>query len=571
MKPVSELIAVARGRAKAELALKNARVFNVFTGEFVEGDVAVVEGYVAGVGTYSGHREVELGGAFVTPGFIDSHVHIESSMVSPAEFAKIVAASGTTTVVADPHEIANVLGTAGVRYMLEATEALPVTVYIMLPSCVPATGLETAGAALEAEDLAEFIGHPRVLGLGELMDWAGVLAREDRVLAKLALAEGKLVDGHAPGLQGAELTAYAAAGARSDHECATPAEALARLRQGMYVMLREGTAAKNLLDLLPAINRHTARWCLLATDDRHPADLVGLGHINHLVGLAVAAGADVAAVLQMATINAAGYLGIRDLGAVAPGYRADLLVLDNLTDWRPAQVYKAGRLIAEKGRLLVEPPPRIAGAEVRRTVRLGEAGPAALHIPARSSRARVMGLIPRQLITTALEIPVPAEKGGFVPDPARDIAKIAVFERHRGSGRVGVGLVQGFGLKEGALASTIAHDSHNLIVVGVSEPDMLLAVREVAEMQGGLAIVRRGRVLGSLALPLGGLMSGQDIYAVHSALLRLHALAGELGVPPGQDPFMQLSFLSLPVIPELKITDRGLVDVRKAAIVPVSL
>lgn len=571
MKPVANLITVAQGQVKADLVLKNAQVFNVFTGEFVPGDVALVQGYIAGVGKYSGRQEIELDGSFVTPGFIDSHVHMESSMVRPAEFSRILAASGTTTIVADPHEIANVMGAAGIRYMLESTEGLPVTVYFMLPSCVPSTRLETAGAVLEAEDLAEFISHPRVLGLGELMNYAGVLTRDEKVLAKVTLAEGKLIDGHAPGLTETELAAYAAAGARSDHECATPSEALARLRQGIYVMLREGTAAKNLLDLLPVVDRYTARWCLLATDDRHPADLIGLGHINHMVRLAVGSGTDVATVLQMATINAAGYLGIRDLGAIAPGYRADLLVFENLTGWQPSQVYKEGRLVAEKGRSLFMPPVLDKDDMVRRTMRLGEVNGAVLKIPASSPKARVIGLTPHQLVTAMLEMPVPVVDGGFVADPAQDIVKIAVFERHRGSGKVGVGLVKGFGLAEGALASTVAHDSHNLIVVGTSDTDMLLAAREVERMQGGLAIVRHGTVLGALALPLGGLMSEQDIYAVQSELAELHRLARDLGIPDGQDPFMNLAFLSLPVIPDLKITDQGLVDVRKFAIVPVSL
>lgn len=570
MKPLHELIAVARGLKRADLVLKNAHVFNVFTGKFNVGDVAVTCGYIAGIGEYSGQEELDLSGKYLTPGFIDGHVHIESSMVSPSEFARMVIPAGTTTVIADPHEIANVVGLDGLRYILEASEGLPVNVYVMLPSCVPTSILETSGAKLTAKELARFIGHPRVLGLGELMDYPGVLRQDEGVFAKIRLAEGKQIDGHAPGLTGKELTAYINASIGSDHECVTPGEALEKLEQGIYIMLREGSAAKNLLDLLPIIDRFTARRCLFATDDRHPADLINLGHINHMVKMAVEAGIDLPTVLQMATINAATYFRLNDLGAIAPGYRSDLLVFEDLNSWRPAMVFKDGRIAAQNGKALFD-GRFIGDSVVRNTVRLGIIDPAKLKIPAYSATARVIGLVPHQIVTIALELAVPVVDGEFKANPAQDILKLAVFERHCGTGNVGVGLVSGLGMRTGAIASTIAHDSHNLVVVGASDEDIILAAQEIERMQGGICIVNNGRVLGSLPLPLAGLMSENDIYALQTELALLQNMARELGIKLEYDPFMTLAFLSLPVIPALKLTDKGLVDVDKFALVPVSV
>jgi len=570
MKPVKDLIEVALGKKPADLVLKNAKVFNSFTGEFMTGDVAVVNGYIAGIGSYAGKEEVDLKGAFVTPGFIDGHVHIESSMVSPAEFARALVPVGTTTAVVDPHEIANVTGTAGIRYMLEASSNLPINIYLMLPSCVPATSLENAGAVLTARELSEFINHPRVLGLGELMDYPGVLNTTAEMLAKLAIAEGKLIDGHAPGITGKELSAYIAAGVTSEHECTTAEEARERLTRGMYLMLREGSATKNLLDLLPAVNRYTAARCLFVTDDRHPEDLIKLGSINHMVKLAVKAGMDVATVLQMATINAANYFRLYDLGAVVPGYRADLLVFEDLEEFKPVKVYKDGKLVAEKG------TPLFAGyvvddREVRNTMRLKDIDPDKLKIPAHSKKARVIGLIPHQIVTKKLELEVPVEGGFFKTAPAKDIAKLAVLERHNYTGNVGVGLIKGLGLKKGAIASTVAHDSHNLVVAGIEDEDILLAVEELKRIGGGLTVVADRQVLGSLPLPIAGLMSDKTIYEVQEELEKLHRIVRSLGVAEEFDPFMTLAFLSLPVIPELKLTDLGLVDVKTFSLVPVSL
>lgn len=570
MKPISDLIAVAQGKTLADVVLKNAQCFNVFTGQFETGDVAIIGGYIAGVGKYDGQQEFDLTGKFITPGFIDGHMHIESSMVSPAEFAKVVVPAGTTTLLADPHEIANVAGEKGIQYVLDATTGLPLNIFVMLPSCVPATGLETSGATLTAMELEKFIKHPQVLGLGELMDYPGVLRQDQEVLAKIEMARGKLIDGHAPELTGPKLTAYIAAGIGSEHECVTPAEALERLGQGMYIMLREGSAAKNLLNLLPMVNHRTSRWCMFATDDRHPGDLIALGHINHMVKMAIEWGIDVGTAVQMATINPATYFGLKGTGAVAPGYHADLLVFDDLTSWKPSMVFKAGKIVAEKGKAVFS-TPKIADEEIRHTMNLGKLDSSKLQIKASSSWARVMGLVPHQLITNSLEIQVPTLNGQFVQDISQDILKLAVFERHHATGNVGVCLLQGLGMRAGAIASTVAHDSHNVVVIGANDADMMLAVEELSKIQGGIAIVNQGKVLGSLSLPLGGLMSDQDIHTVHKQLEELHHIAADLGVRSCYDPFMTLAFMSLPVIPKLKLTDKGLVDVEKFAVVSVGI
>ena len=569
MKPIARLIDTALGRCEPDLVLKNAAVFNVFTGKSAIADVAVTGGYIAGVGDYSGPQEIDVSGRLLTPGFIDAHIHLESSMISPAQFARVVVPSGTTTVIADPHEIANVLGTEGLQYMLDVTEGLPLAVYFMLPSCVPATELEHAGARLNADDLAVFLQHPRVLGLGEMMDFPGLLAKRGDILAKIARFQAGRIDGHAPGLTGRELAAYIAAGVRSDHECTTAAAAKERLAQGMAIMLRQSSASKNLLDLLPAVTAHTLPQCMLATDDIHPEDLIELGHINHAVRLAIDAGTDMAWVLKMATINAAAYFGLTDIGAVAPGYRADLLVFDNMADWKPAMVFKDGRLVARDGAALFEAP--CGQAAVRSSMCLGTPDRAKLRIPASSPVARVIGLLTGQLATAMLELPVPVAAGEYVADPARDILKLAVWERHHRTGCVGAGLLQGFGLKSGAIATTIAHDSHNLIVVGTNDDDMLLAVEETARIGGGIVLIQGGEVLKTMPLPIAGLMTDQDVYQVRQDLQDLRSIARSMGITADYDPFMALSFVSLPVIPAAKLTDMGLVDVNRSIIVPVAV
>ena len=569
-KMMQRLLAAASGREEADVVLKNAQVFNVFTGEFEAGDVALCGAYIAGIGKYKGKQEMDLTGRYVTPGFIDGHMHLESSMVTPGEFARAVVPQGTTAVVADPHEIANVSGLAGIEYLLEASEGLPCSVYVMLPSCVPATHLETAGARLEAEGLAKLAKHPRVLGLGEVMNYPAVVHGEAAMLCKLRLFEGRPVDGHAPGLSGLALNAYAAAGIHSDHECATAEEGKARLARGLHLMLREGSAAHNLLDLLPAVTAQTLPRCLFVTDDRHPADLLQQGHVNHLVRLAVEAGLKPAWALQMATWNVAQYFRLPRLGAVAPGYQADLLVFEDLVSWRPAQVWKQGQLAAEKGKPLFAVKKTDAAA-VRQTVRLASLESANLQVPAHGEKARIIDLMPGQIVTGGCELALPVKEGCFTADAAQEVVRLTVWERHQGSGRIGSGFLRGLGLRKGALASTVAHDSHNLIVAGVSEADMLAAVREVQRLGGGLAAVADGEVLASLALPLGGLLSEQPLEEVQRQLGALHAAARSLGVKKEHDPFMTLAFLSLPVIPRWKITDLGLVDVDLFQIVPVSL
>lgn len=569
-KIMQRLLAAASGREEADIVLKSAQVFNVFTGEFETGDVALCGAYIAGIGAYKGKQELDLTGKFVTPGFIDGHMHLESSMVTPGEFARAVVPQGTTTVVADPHEIANVSGLAGIEYLLEASEGLPCSVYVMLPSCVPATHLETAGAKLEAEELAHLANHPRVLGLGEVMNYPAVVQGEAAMLRKLRLFEGRPVDGHAPGLSGLALNAYAAAGIHSDHECATPEEGKERLARGLHLMLREGSAAHNLLDLLPAVNAQTVSRCLFVTDDRHPGDLLQQGHINYLVRLAVEAGLKPAWALQMATWNVAQYFRLSRLGAVAPGYQADLLVFEDLVSWRPVQVWKQGQLVAENGTSLFE-VEKTEAAAMRQTVRLAALEAQKLQVEALGEKARVIDLVPGQIVTGGCELALPVKNGYFIADVAQDVARLAVWERHQGSGRVGTGFLRGLGLRKGALASTVAHDSHNLIIAGVSEADMLVAARAVQGLGGGLAVVADGEVLASLALPLGGLLSERPLEEVQRQLEVLHEAARLLGVKKEHDPFMTLAFLSLPVIPKLKLTDRGLVDVELFQLVPVSL
>ncbi len=567
---LEKIIDVALGRIPADLVIRNARVFNVFHGRFTEGDVAVADGLIAGVGRYRGTAEYDAGGGYLTPGLFDGHVHIESGLASPLEFTRTLAALGTTTIVADPHEIANVAGLDGLRYVLEATEDCPVNVYVMLPSCVPATPLERGGAKLTADDLAPFLKHPRVLGLGEMMNYPGVLYKDPEVLAKLRLSRGGQIDGHAPGLAGAELTAYAAAGIRNDHECSTVEEAEDRLARGMAVMLRQGSAARNLLNLLPAVNAFTAPFCFLATDDRHTEDLLHQGHINHLLRLAVGQGRlDPALALRLATLNGPIHFGLRNLGAIAPGYRADLALFPDLENFVPSRVWKDGRLVAEEGQCLWPATQKVDEKAVRAGLKLGEVGPKAFRVPATGSNLRVIGLVPRELVTEHLVFSPTPVGGEYVADPAADLAKMAVLERYRGSGHIGLGFLKGLGLKRGAVATTVAHDSHNLVVAGMDDDDLALAVAEIKRLGGGLAVVADGRVLGGLALPLGGILSDLPMAGIAARLVELQGAVRGLGLAEGVDPFMTLAFMALPVIPKLKLTEAGLVDVDRFEVVPL--
>ena len=560
------LIAVARGDQPADLLLQNAQLVNVLSGEIHPADIAIHDGWVVGWGDYRAQQVVDLGGRYVCPGLIDAHMHLESSMVQPAEFARAVVPHGTTAVICDPHEIANVLGLDGVRYILAASEGLPLRVYVMAPSCVPATHMETAGAELTAADIETLWQQERVIGLAEMMNYPGVLFRVPAVLAKIRAAQGRPIDGHAPGLRGLDLNAYIAAGVRSDHECTDLDEARAKLRRGMHILIREGTTARNLHALLPLVTAQNARQCHFCTDDRHPDTLLTEGHIDDIVRQAIAAGLDPVTAIRMATLHTAELFRLWDLGAVAPGYRADLLVLDDLETVQVAQVYAGGQLVAEKGRFL---PPRAdrPAAPIRSGVRV-DAAALDFTIPADGEVARVIGVIPGQIVTEDRRLRPTIADGVVVADPDRDLLKMAVIERHRGTGNVGLGLVQGFGLRQGAIASSVAHDSHNIVVIGASDEAMRAAVAAIVEMGGGQVVVADGQVRAACPLPIAGLMSDQPLEQVRDQVAALTGAAHALGCPL-PDPLMTMSFLALPVIPTLKLTDKGLVDVGRFDFVPL--
>lgn len=563
---LAAVLAVARGEAPADIVLKGGFVFNSFTGEWETGDVAIAGTTIAGIGIYSGQKEIDVTGKYVTPGLMDAHLHIESTMVAPRELAKILLLNGVTTIFADPHEIANVLGCAGIELMLAETEDMPLDVFFMLPSCVPATDMETGGAVLTAAKLEPLVSHERVLGLGEMMNYPGTICGADAVLDKLALNGCALCDGHAPGVSGKALNAYLAAGITSDHEATTADEALEKLRRGAYLMLREASGAHNLLDLLPAVTPLNCRRCCLATDDRHLDELVSEGSINYLIEIGAAHGYAVEQLLQMATLNTAERFRLYDRGALAPGYKADISIFDNLVNFQPQLVIKNGAVIVNKQKLLWQSPPLLSAPA--NTMRLENVHKQQLQIPARpGKKARVIRIVPEQILTEA-DYMLPEVQAGFVvSDTRRDILKLAVWERHGGNGNTGVGLVHGFGLKRGALASTVAHDSHNLIVVGADDRDMLAAAVALQEVGGGLAVVADGEVKALLPLPLAGLMSDQNTEFVQHKLQQLHFWAAELGVPENVNAFNCLSFLALPVIPRLRLSDKGLVDVDQFALV----
>ncbi|WP_293726813.1 adenine deaminase [uncultured Phascolarctobacterium sp.] len=560
------LLAAARGDEPADLVLKGGFVFNGFTGEWEVGDVAIIGDTIAGIGSYKGKKELDVTGKYVTPGLMDAHLHIESTMVAPRELAKILLLNGVTTIFADPHEIANVLGTEGIELMLAETETMPLDVFFMLPSCVPATVMETSGAMLAADALAPLLAHERVLGLGEMMNYPGAIHGAPEVLDKLFLVDGGLCDGHAPGVSGQALSAYLAAGISSDHEATTAEEAEEKLRRGAYLLLREASGAHNLLDLLPAVTPLNSRRCCLSTDDRHLDELVSEGSINYLVEIGVAHGYAVEQLLQMATLNTAERFRLYDRGALAPGYRADINVFNNLVNFQPQLVIKDGTVVVSKQKLLWQSPPLLA-APVN-AMRLEDVRAQQLQLPAQAGRrARVIRIVPEQILTELRFREPLIQNGLVVSDTERDIVKLAVWERHGVNGNVGVGLVQGFGLKRGALASTIAHDSHNLIVAGVNDEDMLTAAVALQQVGGGLAVVVDGEVKVLLPLPLGGLMSDQNTEFVQHKLQQLNFWASELGVPENVNAFNCLSFLALPVIPSLRLSDKGLVDVDKFALV----
>ncbi|OGO76778.1 MAG: adenine deaminase [Clostridiales bacterium GWB2_37_7] len=555
------MIDVAMGKVKAQLVFKNINVVNVFTEEIYKADVAIHDGYIAGIGEYSGAVELDMEGKYICPGFIDGHVHIESSMVTPAEFARAVIPRGTTTVVADPHEIANVKGIAGIKYIIEGSENIPLDVFIMLPSCVPATPFENSGSVLKAEDLLELINHPKVLGLGELMDFPSVITCEKNIINKIVLAKNahKMMDGHAPGISGKELNAYILPGVRTEHECSTAEEAAERLRLGMFIMLREGSAARNVINLLPAVNAATLSRCLFCTDDRHPEDILNHGHIDNNIRIAVQNGFNPIKAIQMATINAARCYNLPNIGAVAPGYKANVVILNDLENIDIFQVYKKGRLIAENGKALFD-LRSINDSRMRNSVNIKRLERDSFEMENINGLANVIGLMPHSLVTSRLKLNVVCKDGAYIDEYGIKLLKIAVVERHHQTGHIGLGLVKGMGLQNGAIASTIAHDSHNIVVIGDNDDDMLCAVNHLQSIGGGICIASHGEVLHSLALPIAGLMSDLSLEEVHIKLKQMLTTAYSMGVSKEYDPFMTLAFLALPVIPELKITDLGLFD-----------
>lgn len=561
-KRIEKIINIARGVEKADLVIKNASIVNVLSEEIHMDDVAIADGIIAGIGKgYKGENEIDINGAYLSPSFIDGHVHIESSMLLPSEFAKAVVPAGTTTLIIDPHEISNVLGLHGISFMREAVQNLPLDVYTMLPSCVPATPFETSGFDLNSYDLSLLIDKPWVLGIAEMMNFPGVLNIDKNVMSKLELAKskGKRIDGHAPCLEGKDLCAYVASGVTSDHECTTPNEAIEKLRKGMYLMIREGSAARDLDALIPVMLEKNTRKCIFVTDDRHPEDL--LEHINSMVRRVVEAGVDPIKAIQMASLNTAEYFKIQNLGAIAPGYKADFLVLPDLKSFKPDLVFKNGNLVAEAGKLVTSIAQKDIPA-VRGSVNVKWIKYEDFKVEAKSDTVKAIEVIPRQLLTNAIVSKINIVDGYAESNLETDTLKICVIERHRAGGNIGKGFVKGFNLKSGAMASTVAHDSHNMIVIGTNDKDMYTAAVELIKSQGGKIVVNNGEVLAHLPLPIAGLISDKDFDTVIQKSMQLNDAAKSIGCSI-EDPFMSMGFLSLPVIPELKITDKGLFDTTK--------
>ena len=558
-KRLENRLEAARGDRPVDLLFRGGKVVNVFTSELFETSVAVFDGFVVGFEDRPANQVIELEGGILSPGFIDGHIHLESSLLVPTEFARVVLPQGTTAVVADPHEIANVAGIAGVEYMLEASEAIGLDVFFMAPSCVPATAMETAGAKLNAGDLEALARHPRVIGLAEMMNFPGVVYGDLAILDKLERFQHGIIDGHAPGLSGLQLDAYLCGGIGSDLECTQLEEAREKLAKGMHIMLREGSQARDLQALAPLVNPQTAHRCMLVSDDCHPEDLLENGHMNRILKRAMDLGLDPVTAIQLVTHNPARYFGLKLLGAIAPGYQADIVVLHSLHPLGIARVYKKGKLVAEEGRSLL-PQSEIAHQGRLISMHLEKLTVEDLTIQAESSQVRAIVVAANTLLTGEEIATVKDHEGEAVSDPDQDLLKLAVIERHRGSGKKGLGFVRGFGLRHGALASTVAHDSHNLVVVGASDQDMAVAANCLRDLGGGLAVVRDGQLLAQLPLPVAGLMSGDPLPRVVELKKEVDGAAKALGTSL-EHPFMALSFLALPVIPKLKLTDQGLVDV----------
>lgn len=548
------IIAVAAGREKADLVLKNAKYLNVFSNEFLCGDIAVANGLIAGVGKYDGKTEIDVSGKLVLPGFIDAHIHLESSMVTPAEFAKAVVAHGTTTVITDPHEITNVMGIDGVEYMIQASQNLPIDVHFMMPSCVPATEIDESGAELDCKDIDLYLDNKKVLGLAEMMNYVGVINGDKNALSKIVTSQAhhKKIDGHAPELSGNDLNAYIAAGVYSDHECSTFENALEKLRKGQFIMIREGTAAHNLKALMPLLTQQYYSRCMFATDDKHPSDLLYGGHIDYIVKQALKNGADPIVALKTATHHAARYFLLNNKGAIASGYLADIVVVDNLEDFNVETVFKCGKLVFD-GEVKDFSAPTVDEKLAEKcfdTFHLDSVTPSSFKV---DGKLGLIGLVGGELLTRNLGT---ADK----IDVENDILKIACIERHKGTNHIGVGYVKGYSLKSGAVATSVAHDSHNIITVGCNDDDIAVAVNAIKDSKGGIAVVENGKIKALLELPIAGLMSDEPLTTVNEKLENAKLSAYELGADKSIDPFMTLSFLSLPVIPSLRITTKGVFD-----------
>lgn len=558
MKNILRKIDAATSRRKCDLVIKNAKIINVFTNEIIEGNLGVDNGYIVGIGDYSGEAEIDLNGKYISPSFIDGHVHIESSMVSPYEFTKHILGFGTTTIIADPHEIANVCGTDGIDYILNSTKNLPVDVYVMVPSCVPATEFETSGAILLRDSLEKYIDNERVLGLGEMMDFPSVIGGNPKVIDKLDLFKNKVIDGHGPIITGKDLNAYVISGVKTEHECSTGEEMIERLRRGMYIQIREGTAARNLLELIPHVNKDNLRRCIFCTDDKHPEDILKRGHIDNNVKMAVKNGIDPIDAIKMASLNTAECYGLKNLGAIAPGYLGDMIVFSDINNIEVEMVFKKGCLVAKDKKVLVN-SENITDDKVLSKVNIKHFTEADIDLKLTGNKAHVIGIMDHSLVTELLVEDVETENGSF--KYSNGLSKLVLVERHTGKSTTAVALVKGFSIENGAIGVTVAHDSHNIIVIGDNDSDIVNCINRIKEIGGGLVISSSSKVIDELELPIGGLMSDKPLDVVDEKLNEMMKIAREHKVNEGVDPFMTLAFLALPVIPDVKITDRGLFDV----------
>lgn len=575
-KKLQKLIAASARRESADLCITNAHILDVFNKEWFEADLLISEGHIAGfapAGEGKAKKTVDGGGRFLIPGLIDSHVHIESSHTTPEEFSNLVVPHGTTTVIADPHEICNVAGLDGLRYMLEASKESALQAFFVVPSCVPSVSFEHAGAVITTEDIASVMDHERIVGLGEMMDYPGVVAGKDLVIDKIMVAKEakKIIDGHSPAVYDSDLDAYAASGIKTDHECETPAELRDRIRRGMYVHLREGSACNNVLPLLGGVDSKNSRRCCFCTDDRQPVSIIEEGHINNNIRIAVREGLDPIEAICMATINSSECYGLNDRGAIVPGRRADFCLAEDLVGFRMHQVYVGGVLVAQEGTML-KPSKAKKDSRVSAKMNIKDFSARRLALELKHNRVRVIDIVPGGVVTNPGEAFVKVEKGLWIHDPDQDVIKLAVIERHKGLGTVGLGLIRGFGLQSGAIASTVGHDSHNLVVAGDNDADMAKAVEHLIEAGGGMTVVQNGKILSTLEMPVAGLISYEKGGEVGKKLQHLHDMATEkLSVNPGIDAFTTLSFMALPVIPTYKLTDMGLFDVRTFSFVDLEL